>query len=86
MDKQDHYDDVVHKAVETMELAHKSGYTIVLFTSGGAMMVRTDAWTLGGYLKQTHRSSSQTRFGIGYVKTVCLVIVSLANWCASCIV
>ena len=31
-------------------------------------------WTLGGYLQQTHRSSTQTRFGVGCVKTVCYTV------------
>lgn len=71
MDKRDSYDDVIAKAIETVELSKQSGFSIMLFTSGGAMIVKTDLWTLGGYLKQTHKSSSQTRFGIGLVKMVC---------------
>ena len=73
-DRDDTYDDLVEKACTALEMQkEREGCRISLFTSGGAVVIKSDGWTLGGYLKQTHRSSTQTRFGIGYVRVSSLL-------------
>lgn len=67
--RSDTYEELLEKAQATLDVPkEKEGYCLSLFTCGGAVMVNREGWTLGGYLQQTHRSSLQTRFGIGYVK------------------
>ena len=43
------------------------------------MMISSDGWTLSRYLKQTHSSSVQTRFGIGYVKIRLITVAVIFN-------
>ena len=70
-ERADTYDELLDKACAALDMqVQKKGYRLSLFTSGGAVVMGSGGWTLGSYLQQTHRSSTQTRFGVGYVKTV----------------
>ena len=74
----DTYEDVLEKACAGFDVTKKKGFQLSLFTCGGAAMINREGWTLGGYLQQTHRSSLQTRFGIGLVQvSISLVFVPL---------
>ena len=83
--RDDTYEDVLEKARAGLDMAkQKEGFQLSLFTCGGAVMVNREGWTLGGYLQQTHRSSLQTRFGIGFVQvSISLVFVPL--WLSICL-
>lgn len=70
--RDDTYTEVVEKACAAFNLQkEKDDHRLSLFTPRGAVIVKSNGWTLGGYLKQTHRSSAQTNLGIGYVKVSC---------------
>ena len=47
-DHGDMYDEFLDKACTAVEMQEeKEGYHLSLFTSGGAVMVNSDGWTLG---------------------------------------
>lgn len=73
LDRKSSYNDILDNACTNLGISKKKGYRLSLFTCGGAMILESGGWTLGGYLRDAHRSSMKTRFGIGHVKLVSIV-------------
>ena len=80
VDRKASYEEVIEKACNAFSMEKKKGCQLTLFTSGGAIVVNKEDWTLGGYLQETHRSSNNTRFGIGYVKKVSFDDAAYFSW------
>ena len=80
-EKANTYYELLDKVCAALEMhAQKKGHRL-LFTSGGAVIMGSGGWNLGSYLQKTHRSSTQTRFGVGYVKTASYSFISDGTYC-----
>lgn len=61
------YDDILEQARKTFHLKLTSNIKVLrLFTLSGAVIPSSEEWSLGSYLKKSHRS--EARIGIGYIE------------------
>lgn len=70
----DAYDDVLELASKTFHLKPSTNKILRLFTLSGAVIPPCEEWSLGSYLKRSHRN--EVRIGIGYIEKVDLQLAS----------
>lgn len=62
----DGYDDVVKKASETLCLSNVGH--LRLFKLRGALLPKTDEWSIGAFKRSLHYSSEAVQLGLGYLR------------------
>lgn len=74
LDRDASYTVVLSNCLKALQLTRElDGKVATLLSPGGAVIPLLDDWTLREYMKQLHRSPSSTRFGLGYIKKVCVM-------------
>lgn len=70
VDKQVSYRELAVLCSTALEMPNPPfNHSLALLTTGGAVIMEKDDWTLGTYMKQQHRGPSKLKIGVSYVES-----------------